>query len=803
MKNFAFKSVPALLLTLLFLLPAAPSFGQKTVSGTVTDADDGEPLPSANISIANTYRGTISNRDGRYSLTIPDSLLPATVVVRYLGYQTKRLLIGAGSDEIQNVRMEPATLELGEITVTGEDPAIRIMREVIRRKQEWRDRLETYRAEAYTRQVISNDTSIVAITESVSEAFWDREQGHREVLKSKRQTANLEAAQNFAGVSYIPNFYDDNIEIAGFDLVGVTHPDALKFYDFRLEEYRTIDDRVVYEISVTPGRKLQPLFRGTIYVLDREYALLEVSLRPNEVVDFPQPIRDFDTFYEQQFNNYGQDFWLPVDMRIEGEIKISMIGLEFPLIRFRQISQLADYDVNIPLPDSLYRKEEVFTVDSSTVNNDSLFIRAVKPVPLSGEEEQAYATLDSTATLEKAFRPSGFLSRFVDGEEEGGGRGLVSDVPGAFTPAIRFNRVEELYLGLNYTVEPSGTDRLEFRVNGGYGTGDGRWSYGAGLTAQVLDRDGLRVNLGFDYSDRTRTQYESQIYTPGYSTVTNLLGEPDYFDYYRSRGYRAFAGVELVRADLHAVIGFNREDHTSLDRNSAFDLLGRDQPLQANPGIDEGLLQSLDLAVGYNMDEGYNLGITGLNRVRLQVEHSAGALGSDFGFTRYRADIDWSIPTFYRRRLFSNTLEIKATGGTYSGTLPLQRFGIIDGSISHFGTFGGLKTLQNRPYRGEQYLMVNAEHNFRTVPFELLGLRSPVDWNWGLILFGGLGRSWISEARRLEIMNRTGVQVQDSGGVHYEAGISLNGLFGLFRLDFAQRLDEPAFIINVSVARLF
>src|SRR6056297_1227442 len=273
-------------LSVFIFATATPGQAQKTISGTVYDAENGETLPSANISIEGTYRGTISNRSGAYTLSIPDSLLPATVTVRYIGFESEQRVIDASSSNRQDFRLQPSVTEMEAITVTDEDPAIRIMREVIERKQQWRKKLETYKAEAYTRQTLSNDTSIVMITESVSTAFWDKEKGHREVLKSRKQTANMQATDNFAGVSYLPNFYDDNVEIAGFDVVGVTHPEALKFYDFKLLERTTLDEQTVYKIQVTPGRKLQPLFRGTIYVLDGAYALLEVSLKPNDVVDF-------------------------------------------------------------------------------------------------------------------------------------------------------------------------------------------------------------------------------------------------------------------------------------------------------------------------------------------------------------------------------------------------------------------------------------------------------------------------------------------------------------------------------------
>lgn len=796
--------IAAILSICLFALMSSvqEALAQKTISGTVYEAETGETLPAANISIEGTYRGTISNRNGNYSLSIPDSLLPASVIIRYIGFESQQRVIDAGSNNRQDFRLRPSVTQMEELVVTGEDPALRIMREVIRRKQQWRQKLLTYKAEAYTRQTLANDTSIVMITESVSTAFWDKEKGHREVLKSRKQTANIEAADNFAGVSYLPNFYDDNVEIAGFNVVGVTHPDALKFYDFKLREQTSMDGRTVYEIEVIPARKLQPLFTGTIYVLGEVYALLEVSLKPNEVVDFPKPIQDFNSFYEQQFNNYGQDFWLPVDMRIDGDIKIKMVGLEFPRIRFRQLSHITDYEVNVSLPDSLYEDDDLFTVDSTSINNDSLFIRNLDTVPLSNEEQEAYATLDSTATLEKAFRPTGFFSRFMDDEDDGGdsGPGFLGRLPGSLSPAVRYNRVDELYAGLNYSMDP--IRKLELRASGGYSTGYDSWSYGAGFTYELYGGR-FSQQAGFDYKASTALRYQSKLYTPAMLLPGNLLGYTNYFDYYRNEGYRAFTRLRYRPADLSASIGFNSEEHSSLSTNTAYDILGRDRVPLPNPSVAEGRLNSVDIKLGYNLDESYTLGVTGLKRLEVYIEHADDRLGGDFNFTRYATSVDWSLPTFYKRRFLPNTLELKASAGTFSGTLPPQRFGIVDGVPGIFGFFGALKTLRWRPYEGEQYAGLVMEHNFRTVPFEFLGLHPLVERGLGLILFAGAGKVWVSEERRQLLQSQYGFGPNISDGMHTEVGVSLNKVLGLFRIDFAQRLDEPAFLVNIGVARLF
>ena len=782
----------------------------KIIRGTITDAQTGEALPSANISISGSYRGTISNLDGAYSLSIPDSLLPATIEVRYIGYETQSRRIGRDDASRQHFELNPSVTQLEAITVTGEDPAIGIMREVIRRKQQWRKKLETYIAEAYTRQTLSNDTSIVMITESASRAFWDKEQGHREVLLSRRQTANIEAADNFAGVSYLPNFYDDNIEIAGFEMVGVTHPDALKFYDFELEDRTTMDGQTVFQIRVIPKRDLQPLFEGTVFVLDEEYALLEVSLVPNDVVRFPPPVRSVDLDYEQQFNSFGKDFWLPVDIRIHGSVKIKMVGLEFPSIRFRQVSRISDYRINAELPDSLYRTDDLISVDSAAASEpDSLFVERVDAVPLSSAEQEAYRDLDSTATLQKAFQPSGFLARFIDDEddEEDGesgdmiGGGWIEALPGSLGPTLRFNRVEEGYLGLRYQVEL--WDRLNLLSFGGYSTGMDRWDYGTGLEFELIDGGSLRLEAGGIFSDETVTRYSSRLYSPTITLIPNLLGAKNYFDYFRTNGWNSYLRLRHPSSDIGLSVSFTSQNHKSLPVTSGYDLLGRDQALPDNPLIDAGVVNSMGVLVSYNLDEDYPYGVTGLKRIAIRAEHGAGWMQGDYGFTSLRASIDWNFSTFYRRRLLPNTVDLQISAGTSTGNLPLQKFGTVDGTLAYFSPYGSLKTRRGRPYEGEHYLALFAEHNFRTILFERLGLGGLAERNLGIIVFGGMAQTWISGDRRQELLLGRGYEPMDTDGAHYEAGVSLNGILGLFRVDFAQRLDEPAFLVNVSVARLF
>ena len=117
------------------------------------------------------------------------------------------------------------------------------MRQVIRRKQEWRPSLASYQAQAYARRVLENEKGIVSIGELASEIYWERERGLREVVKSRRVTQNLEAQESYiSAFAEFVNFYDDDIPFIGHTLIGPTHPDALKHYRFGLtgKRYLTI-----------------------------------------------------------------------------------------------------------------------------------------------------------------------------------------------------------------------------------------------------------------------------------------------------------------------------------------------------------------------------------------------------------------------------------------------------------------------------------------------------------------------------------------------------------------------------------
>ena len=72
---------------------------------------------------------------------------------------------------------------------------------------------------------------------------------------------------------------------------------------------------------------------------------------------------------------------------------------------------------------TFYAQEEELRVDTLSIQQDSLFTRhADNMIPLTAEEVKAHETLDSSMTVDKIFKPTGFLTRFLDSEEKKMGR---------------------------------------------------------------------------------------------------------------------------------------------------------------------------------------------------------------------------------------------------------------------------------------------------------------------------------------------------------------------------------------------
>lgn len=114
------KKLVQISLFLVGLLGIQTAFAQKTITGKVTDADNGSPLIGATVTIKNMTVGTVTDIDGKYSLDVPAEA--KALVFSYTGYRSAELPLGTGNT--LDAQLSEG-VEIDMITVIGSRNATR------------------------------------------------------------------------------------------------------------------------------------------------------------------------------------------------------------------------------------------------------------------------------------------------------------------------------------------------------------------------------------------------------------------------------------------------------------------------------------------------------------------------------------------------------------------------------------------------------------------------------------------------------------------------------------------------------
>lgn len=104
-------------LSFSFLFITVLCFSQISVSGTIVGSDN-LPVIGATVALSGTSQGTVSDIDGKYTISVPES--GGTLVFSYIGVLTQTVAVAAGSDDMMaDITLLEDALALDEIVVTG------------------------------------------------------------------------------------------------------------------------------------------------------------------------------------------------------------------------------------------------------------------------------------------------------------------------------------------------------------------------------------------------------------------------------------------------------------------------------------------------------------------------------------------------------------------------------------------------------------------------------------------------------------------------------------------------------------
>ncbi|MFD1142382.1 carboxypeptidase-like regulatory domain-containing protein [Larkinella insperata] len=119
-------------LTGYLLLITNGLLAQPSLQGVVVSGDNGEPLPSANVFLANTTKGTVTDNSGKFRITqLPPGRFD--LVVSYVGFETLVIPIHTDSLKYYRILLTPSANQLAEVKIKA------------RRDPDWEQNLAFFR----------------------------------------------------------------------------------------------------------------------------------------------------------------------------------------------------------------------------------------------------------------------------------------------------------------------------------------------------------------------------------------------------------------------------------------------------------------------------------------------------------------------------------------------------------------------------------------------------------------------------------------------------------------------------------
>ncbi len=156
---------------LFFYLVSIGLVAQDTrlISGTVSDAATGEPLPFATVSLKGTALGTVSNSQGTFAFRIPSNT-DIPLVTNFIGYEPFEIAVNRISVGQLEIKLSSAAIELQELVIRPLTPQEYIKLAVSKFPQNYTN--QPFETRAYYREKIAENGSPLKYTEGYFKSHY-------------------------------------------------------------------------------------------------------------------------------------------------------------------------------------------------------------------------------------------------------------------------------------------------------------------------------------------------------------------------------------------------------------------------------------------------------------------------------------------------------------------------------------------------------------------------------------------------------------------------------------------------------
>lgn len=256
------------------------------ITGVVIDEETSEPLPFATIGLKNKGKGTVSNFNGEFGLTISTDYYSDTLSVSYLGYVGREIPVKNAVGNNMAISMRREFISIPEIIIRNQIPQDII----IKARRAIPENYGTTPASmtAFYREGVLKKTEVQTYSEAVLKIYKSAYSGallgdQIKVFRS-RKIENINRSDTLAirlkaGLSTC-------LELDGarnlFDFISLA---SIADYTYRMTDIVTYDDEAAYAIEFQQRESVDlPLFKGTIYINTSDYGILYAEFEINPVL---------------------------------------------------------------------------------------------------------------------------------------------------------------------------------------------------------------------------------------------------------------------------------------------------------------------------------------------------------------------------------------------------------------------------------------------------------------------------------------------------------------------------------------
>lgn len=106
-----------------------------SITGTLLDKETGVPISSATVGVRRTSIGSITNQNGDFKLSLPDSLKNDSITFSHIGYLSQDIEFALLIGRHNILSLEPKVVPLQEVVIRRSEPK-KLLREMIERREQ-------------------------------------------------------------------------------------------------------------------------------------------------------------------------------------------------------------------------------------------------------------------------------------------------------------------------------------------------------------------------------------------------------------------------------------------------------------------------------------------------------------------------------------------------------------------------------------------------------------------------------------------------------------------------------------------